>query len=151
MSTVTAKITAIATIPVPDGSGCELRRNSRGKTIGTRLSFIGEKSASTLRAEGKASGLKGKKLDAFVNASLTGDVAAAAWVRHDAILSGMRSAGAIPVQMDGNKAGTQFKTEYRIPVKAPEPTPVTPAPTLAEALVAAGKFATLAEAEAFLA
>ncbi len=152
MSATTAN--AIATIPqstiaVPEGAGCEVRRNARGKEIGTRLSFIGAKSASALRQEGKASGLKGKKLDAFVNASLTGDVTAAAWVRHDALLSGMRSAGAVPVQMDGNKAGTQFKTEYRIIPKAPEPKPVVdPRLAIAENLVRNGAFKSVEEAMA---
>ena len=148
-ATVTSLATTSSAIALPEGAGMEERRNRNGKAIGCRLSFIGEKSASQLRLEGKTRGLKGKKLDAYVNASLTGDVASAAWIRHDAILSGMRSAGAIPVHMDANNAGTQFKTEYKIVPKAPEPKPVVdPRLAIAENLVRNGAFKSVEEAMA---
>jgi hypothetical protein len=153
MSTAIATSTAIAAIAVgtsrvelPTGMMLSDRLSKSGKVLGSRLTFTGMKSAADLRAEGRRSGLKGKSLDAYVNKSLRGDVAAAAWVRHDAVMSGLRSAGVVPTDMCPNKAGTKFKTEY---VMAEDVT--KPVVSLAQQLVDAGKFATLAEAEAFLA
>lgn len=153
MSTAIATTTAIAAIAVgtsrielPMGMTIADRTTKSGKVMGTRLVFTGAKSAADLRAEGKASGMKGKALDAYVNKSLRGDVAAAAWVRHDAVMSGLRSAGVVPTDLLPNKAGTKFKAEYVMADDAPKPEV-----SLAQQLVNAGKFKTLAEAEAFLA
>ena len=122
------------------------RTSKYGKVIGARLTFTGKQSASDLRAEAKKAGLKGKALDAYVNKALCGDIAAAAWVRHDAVMSGLRSAGVVPTDLLPNKAGTKFKAEYVMVEDAAKPVV-----SLGQQLVDAGKFATLAEAEAFLA
>lgn len=120
MST-TAIATTIATaaiavgssrIELPSGMVLSDRTSKTGKVLGSRLTFTGVKSASDLRAEGKAAGMKGKALDEYVNKSLRGDVATAAWVRHDAIMSGLRSAGVVPTELLPNKAGNKFKAEY---------------------------------------
>ncbi len=142
MTTITTIATTGNSIAVPAGAGLEVVRNKNGKMTGTRLSFIGAKSAKELKEEGKAAGLEGKKLKEYVNAALRG-ASDAAWIRHDAIVSGMRNAGAVPADLKGNNAGDVFKVEYRFPGKAEQ--------TLAEQLVAKGKFATVEEAEAFLA
>lgn len=141
-TTITSLATTGTAIAIPVGSGIELCRNKNGKVIGSRLSFIGEKSAKELKEEGKKAGLEGKKLKEYVNATLRGS-SDAAWIRHDAVMSGMRNAGAVPAELKGNKAGDVFKAEYRFPGAAEK--------TLAEQLVAKGKFATVEEAEAFLA
>ena len=132
-------------IELPMGMTIADRTSKYGKVLGTRLTFTGTKSAADLRAEGKKSGLKGKSLDTYVNKSLRGDVAAAAWVRHDAVMSGLRSAGVVPTDLCPNKAGTKFKAEYVMVEEA------KPEVSLAQELVNRGKFATRAEAEAVLA
>jgi len=147
MSNNTLSLTVNANaIALPEGSGMEARTNKNAKVIGARMSFIGAKSASQIRFEGKASGLKGKKLDAYVNAALTGDVAAAAWVRHDAIMSGVRSAGAIPLHLDVNAAGTVLKSEYRLTPVDAKADAVAALRVTAEKLVKAGKFSSVEEA-----
>ena len=100
-------------ISLPSGMGMEEKTDARGRSRGLALSFIGEKSASQLKEEGKKLGLKGDKLKMFVNKSLNGDKDAA-WLRHDALLSAMRSSGVVPVVMATNKAGNVFKSEYRL-------------------------------------
>lgn len=102
------------------GLSMSVRRNANGRSLGHRVSFIGDKSASALKAEGKASGLKGAELKEYVNASLRGDSAAAAWVRHDAMASAMRSSGFVPEGGDLNKKGDVFKATYRNPGEAPK-------------------------------
>lgn len=151
-NTAVATVTAAATIaigsslvPLPDGMGLADRVNAKNVTLGSRLVFIGTKDAKTLRADGKAAGLKGKNLDEYVNKNLRGDLGAAAWLRHDAIMSGLRSAGAVPTHLDTNKAGNKFKAEYTI---APDDS----AKVAAEAAAAvAEKEATIAALEARLA
>ena len=96
------------------------RENKRGKSLGLEVGFAGNKSASQLKEEGKALGLKGAELREHVAASLRGDEATAAWVRHDAMSSAMRSNGFVPVGARSDKKGDVWKFEFRNPGKAPE-------------------------------
>jgi hypothetical protein len=135
---------AIATLP----SSSVPILSPRGKEIGTRY-FMGTASASSLRATGKALGLKGSGLKAYVDKALRDeDASRAAMVA--ATVSALTSKGFISDTTDIRTNTATIKFIKPAP-KAPEPNPVTPAPTLAEALVAKGKFATIEEAEAFLA
>lgn len=142
------------------------RRSSNGRSLGLRAHLTGEsKSASELRKEGKEAGLTGKELTQYVNASLTGDNVAAAWIRHDSCISILRNKvpNAIPVHFDANKNCTRYRSEIIVPklgkagksatAKAVEIAQAAEKAIEAAAakLVTAGKFATIEEAKAFLA
>lgn len=136
--------TAIATLP----SSSEVIHSPKGKAIGDRY-FMGSLSAKQLRATGKAMGHKGATLTEYVNAALRDEEAnRSAMVA--ATVAALASKGFVADTVDVRKASATIK--FIKPAPAPvAPVPAKPAPSLAEQLVAAGKFSTLAEAEAFLA
>ncbi len=107
-------------LTLAEGTGMALRVNKAGKELGVRLSFVGSKSATELKEEGKGKGLKGAKLREYVDASLRGDASTAAWTRHGVAMEQLRKAGAVPVELDGNKAGTEFKAKFVVPSVDPK-------------------------------
>jgi len=80
-------------IALPEGTG--MTTVKRGKGFVPVLAFAG-KTYAELNEAGRADGLKGKALKRFRQAAFRGDLAKAAWVRHDGILSAARSAGFVP-------------------------------------------------------
>lgn len=99
-------------ITLAEGTRLTVRTNKRGKELGVSMVFTGEKSASELKEEGEAAGLKGAALREYVDKSLRGDVAAAAWTRHGVAMEALRASGAVPTGMEGNKKGDTFKATY---------------------------------------
>lgn len=87
------------------------RTRKDGKIIGQRMAFDGQVSASELRAELKAAGIKGRELTKRVNEALTGskDVR---WVKHEALVSAARSAGFIPDYADTASNGKSMSVRY---------------------------------------
>lgn len=135
---------AIATLP----SNSLTLRSPKGKAVGERY-FMGSLSAKDLRATGKEMGYKGAALTEYVNKALRDEEANRAAVVA-ATVSALASKGFVADTVDVRKASATIK--FIKPAPAPvAPAPAKPAPSLAEQLVAKGKFATLAEAEAFLA
>ena len=70
-----------------------------GKVVGTKVNFVGEQSASEIKAELKAQGMKGRELTRKVNEVLTGKTPVA-WAKHDAHISLLRSAGYVPSNLE---------------------------------------------------
>lgn len=106
MTTTQNTVTAVATIDnAALFAGAIERKNSDGKLLGKRLSFVSEYPAGDVRKALKATGVKGKALTEKVNAVLSGSLDMA-WALHDAQMSVARSVGFVPVVMDGNKKGT---------------------------------------------
>jgi hypothetical protein len=113
----------------------------KGRNMGTRY-FIGTACAKTLKETGKTLGLKGNALKDYVNAALSDESAARA-ATVAATVSALASKGFVADTVDVRKNSAQIKF-----IKAEE---VAKPVTLAQQLVNRGKFATIAEAEAFLA
>lgn len=130
--------TAVATLP----SNSAPIRSAKGRTTGTKY-FIGAKTALQLKEAGKSLGMKGSALKAWVNSALSDEGAsrAAGTAAALAALTAAGFAGDTVVVRKGTASINLVKVEA-----AP-----APAPSLAEQLVAKGKFATVEEAEAFLA
>jgi hypothetical protein len=84
-----------------------------GKDRGTRYSFVGQSTASGLRAEGKDKGLKGKELTAWVNAHLTGDTANVAKMKGAMFLESCSQAGLVPVYGDVNAKGSTATLKFQ--------------------------------------
>lgn len=87
------------------------RTSVAGKTLGLRMTFEGSLSASEIRSNLRATGLKGKELTNKVNAMLSGE-ADVRWLRHDALQSAARSNGLVPDYTDVNAKGTSMVTRY---------------------------------------
>ena len=111
-------VLAGSTVALPAGISASERTNKNGKALGVRLIFNGTKTATELKAEGKANGLTGAKLREYVDNSLRGDNATAAWLRYDAVTSGLRSNGFVPTFMDGTTKSDTFKIEMKKPSEA---------------------------------
>jgi len=79
---------------------------AKGKVVGSRVVFSGEKTASEVRAALKTANpkMKGAELTKEVNAVLMGkkDIA---WAAHDAAVSLMRSNGLVPDYVDVRAKG----------------------------------------------
>lgn len=89
-------------------NGSNLVSKSTGKSLGQRLAFAGSKTATELKADFRKAGLKGKELVKKVNACLSGE-ADSRWVRHEAAVSSLRSAGYIPDYVDAKKSGATVR------------------------------------------
>lgn len=129
---------AVATLP----SNSAPIMSAKGRTTGTKY-FVGGKTALQLKEAGKALGMKGAALKTWVNSALSDESAsrAAGTAAALAALTAAGFAGDTIVVRKNSAAINLVKVEA-----AP-----APAPSLAEQLVAKGKFATVEEAEAFLA
>ena len=117
-------------------------RSAKGRQTGTKY-FVGAKTALQLKEAGKALGMKGSALKAWVNAALSEESAARA-AGTAAALAALTAAGFAGDTIVVRK-GTASINLVKVEAAAPA------APSLAEALVAKGKFKTVEEAEAFLA
>ena len=124
---------------LPEGSMAI--RSAKGRQTGTKY-FVGTKSAAALKETAKSLNLKGAAMKQWVNDALREESAsrAAATAAALAALTAQGFCGDTVVVRKGTASINLVKV-------AAEAT----APSLAEQLVAKGKFATVAEAEAFLA
>jgi hypothetical protein len=79
---------------------------TKGKVVGSRMTFAGEATASGIKAALKTANpkMKGAKLTKEVNKVLTGakDIA---WAKHDAAVSVLRSNGYVPDYVDARQKG----------------------------------------------
>lgn len=133
--------TAVATLP----STSTPILGAKGRTLGTRY-FIGTESAKNLKETGKSLGLKGNALKNYVNKALSDESAARA-ATVAATVSALASAGFVGDTVDVRKSTAQIKFVKPEAQKGPSDS----MRTLAEKLVASGKFASVDEALAFLA
>jgi len=106
----------------PDGSTMQSLVTKKGNVVGKRVVFS-DVPARDIRARLKATGLKGDKLTAAVNRALCGQ-SDVRWVMHDAALSILRSAGAVPNYLDTKARNA---TAYYVIPKREEQPVVTPA------------------------
>jgi hypothetical protein len=133
--------TAVATLP----STSTPILGAKGRTLGTRY-FIGTESAKSLKETGKSLGLRGNALKDYVNKALSDESAARA-ATVAATVSALASKGFVADTVDVRKSSAQIKF---VKPEAPKG-PSDSMRTLAEKLVASGKFASVDEALAFLA
>lgn len=133
--------TAVATLP----STSAPILGAKGRQLGTRY-FVGSVSAKSLKETGKSMGLRGNALKDYVNAALTDESAARA-ATIAATVSALNSKGFVADTVDVRKNSAQIKF---VKPEAPKG-PSKAAQDMAEKLVAAGKFASVDEALAFLA
>ncbi len=129
---------AVATLPATSAP----IRSRKGRQTGTKY-FVGEQTASQLKETGKALGMKGSALKVWVNEALS-DTAAARAAGTAAALAALTAAGFAGDTVIVRKGTASINL---VKVEA-APAPVQ---SLAAQLVAKGKFATIEEAEAFLA
>lgn len=87
------------------------RTSAKGKDLGVRMTFSGQKTASEIRASLRESGYKGKELTCKVNEVLSGE-ADIRWVEHEALVSAARSNGFVPDYTDASAKGTSMVTRY---------------------------------------
>lgn len=95
--------------------GFEIKSRT-GKVTGTRVGFVGQQSATTLREMGRGKGLKGAKLRDFVNASLTGNAAKASAVLVTAFVAHCHGEGFVFTHADVSKAGSSLVIRGAKPV-----------------------------------
>ena len=88
-----------------------VRISAAGRTLGTRMTFEGSKTASEIRATLKESGYKGKELTNKTNEVLS-DGADVRWMKHEALVSAARSNGFVPDFTDVSSKGTGMVTRY---------------------------------------
>ena len=88
-----------------------VRISAAGRTLGTRMTFEGSKTASEIRATLKDAGYKGKELTNKTNEVLAGE-ADIRWMKHEALVSAARSNGFVPDFTDVSSKGTGMVTKY---------------------------------------
>ena len=81
-------------IQISDSTRSVAIRSAKGKEVGHKY-FVGAKSATEIKAVGKANGLKGKALQRFVNEAL-GNETAARRVTITAAVASLHEAGYVP-------------------------------------------------------
>jgi hypothetical protein len=88
-----------------------LIENKRGKVLGERFSFIGDMTAASVAASGRAAGMKGRNLKNFVNSTLTGNRAVASEILATAWVRSMAEDGYVPTVGERRKNTGVLKME----------------------------------------